>query len=259
VTWQPVDCHAHSTMSDGALAVHEIVERGRQLGVTPSVSDHISTDLAVGPHDLTAIAAYLEELEKYPVLRGGEFCWHDSLWRELPPDLTRRFTHRIGSLHAIVLADGRLVHAFSRRFPEGMSPSDYMAAHIDNLERFAREMPVDILAHPTLVPLSLRGYPGEELWTEEHETRAVRALYDAGIAMEVSTRYRPHERLVRRAAAAGVRLALGSDGHAADQVADVSWPLALTRQIGVRDEHLYDPRAHGSRTGHFDAPAPARG
>src|SRR5687768_15519010 len=26
VTWQPVDCHAHSTMSDGALTVQEIVE-----------------------------------------------------------------------------------------------------------------------------------------------------------------------------------------------------------------------------------------
>jgi len=246
-------------MSDGALAVHEIVERARQLGVTPSVSDHISRDLAVGPHDVPGVVAYLDELEKYPVLRAGEFCWHDSLWRELPADLTRRFTHRIGSLHAIVLGDGRLVHAFSRRFPDGMSPSDYMAAHLDNLERFSREMPVDIFAHPTLVPLSLRGYPGDELWSEEHETRAVRALRSAGIAMEVSARYRPHERFVRRAAETGVRLSLGSDGHAAEQVADVSWPLALTRLIGVRDEDLYDPRAHGSRTGHFDAPAPDRG
>ena len=35
--------------------------------------------------------------------RGGEFCWHDALWRELPPDLWERFTHTVGSLHAVFL------------------------------------------------------------------------------------------------------------------------------------------------------------
>ncbi|HET9798882.1 MAG TPA: hypothetical protein VFP90_12855, partial [Gemmatimonadaceae bacterium] len=74
----------------------------------------------------------------------------------------------------------------------------------------------------------------------------------AGIAFEISNRYRPHPRIVRRAADAGVRLSLGSDGHSRDQVADVAHPLALARSIGVRDEELYDPTRHGSRTGAFD-------
>jgi hypothetical protein len=240
-------------MSDGALSVREIVERGKWLGVRPSVSDHISRDVAVGPRDLAAIGVYLDELERHAVLRAGEFCWHDSLWRELPADLSRRFTHRIGSLHAIILDDGRIIHSFAPHFPESLSPAAYMDVHAENLERFAREMPVDILAHPTLLPLSLRDRPTEELWTEAHEERAVDALRRSGIALEVSARYRPHERLVRRAAAAGVRISLGSDGHSADQVADVTWPLALTRSIGVRDQDLYDPCAHGSRTGHFES------
>jgi histidinol phosphatase-like PHP family hydrolase len=238
-------------MSDGALTVHEIVERGLQLGVQPTVSDHISRDLRVGPGELPEVVAYLDELEKHPVLRGGEFCWHDSLWRELPADLTRRFTHRIGSLHAVILDDGRIVHSFARRFPEGLSAAVYMDTYVANLERLAVDMPVDILAHPTLLPIALRDRASDELWTETHEERAVDALRRAGIALEVSARYRPHERLVRRAAAAGVRISLGSDGHSAPQVADVSWPLSLTRALGVRDEDLYDPTRHGSRTGAF--------
>jgi histidinol phosphatase-like PHP family hydrolase len=258
VTWRPVDCHAHSTLSDGALTVPEIVERGATLGVRPSVSDHISRDVAVGPRDVEAIGDYLDELERHPVLRSGEFCWHDALWRELPPELTRRFTHRVGSLHAVFLPDGRVVHSFSRRFPEGLSGEAYMDVLIDNLERFAREMPVDILAHPTLLPLSLRDRPTEELWTEAHEERAAAALRTAGIALEVSARYRPHERLIRRAADVGVRISLGSDGHSPEQIADVSWPLALTRSLGIRDVDLYDPCAHGSRTGHFESTAPRR-
>jgi histidinol phosphatase-like PHP family hydrolase len=116
-----------------------------------------------------------------------------------------------------------------------------MSAHIANAEQLAATMPVDILAHPTLVTLSLRSLPVDELWTEDREERLVTALFEAGIAFEVSSRYRPHERLVRRAVDRGVRIALGSDGHSDDQVGDITFSLALARHCGVRDEELFDP------------------
>jgi histidinol phosphatase-like PHP family hydrolase len=60
---------------------------------------------------------------------------------------------------------------------------------------------------------------------------------------------------VRRAVDRGVRISLGSDGHTAEQVGDVARPLALARSLGVRDEDLYDPRRHGSRTQTSRGPA----
>lgn len=251
--WRPTDCHAHSRHSDGALTVAEVVTRAAALGTRASVTDHISHDAPTSVDSPHAVEAYLDDLERYDVLRGGEFCWHDSLWRELPPDTVRRFTHRVGSLHAIRLEDGRHVRAFARELPEGLTPAAYMEAHVHSLESLAGEMPVDVLAHPTLVSPVLRTLEPHDLWTEALEERAVRALRRAGIAFEISARYRPHERIVRRAAEAGVRLSLGSDGHAREQVADVSAPLEMARRIGVRDELLYDPERHGSRTGAFDA------
>jgi histidinol phosphatase-like PHP family hydrolase len=134
-----------------------------------------------------------------------------------------------------------LVHAFSRRYPPDLTPDAYMSAHIANAEQLAATMPVDILAHPTLVTLSLRSMPVDELWTEDREERLVTALFEAGIAFEVSSRYKPHERLVRRAVDRGVRIALGSDGHSDDQVGDITFSLALARHCGVRDEELFDP------------------
>lgn len=244
--WTPADCHAHSTMSDGALDVPDVIERVTARGVRPSISDHISRDVTGAVDSIDAIRAYLDTLDEYPVARGGEFCWHDTLWRELPDDLAARFTHRLGSLHAIFLDDGTLVHAFSRKFPASLSPEAYMQAHIANAERLAATMPVDILAHPTLVTLALRSVPVEELWTEEREERLVNALFEAGIAFEVSARYRAHERLVRRAVDRGVRLSLGSDGHSADQVGDLTFPLALARHCGARDEDLFDPYARSA-------------
>lgn len=239
--WTPADCHAHSTMSDGALDVPDVIARVTARGVRPSISDHISRDVTGAVDSIDAIRTYLDTLDEYPVARGGEFCWHDALWRELPDDLVARFTHRLGSLHAIFLDDGSLVHAFSKKYPASLSPEAYMQAHIANAERLVATMPVDILAHPTLVTLALRSVPVEELWTEEREERLVNALFEAGIAFEVSARYRAHERLVRRAVDRGVRLSLGSDGHSADQVGDLTFPLALARHCGARDEDLFDP------------------
>ena len=249
MTWRPRDCHAHTTMSDGSLRVEELVAIVEGRGVLPSVSDHITRASRTSIDTVDAIRAYLDELEQHPVARGGEFCWHDSLWREIPPELVSRFTHRIGSLHAVEIGSDRWMHCFVGRLPEGMTPDTYMDHHLLSLERFAREMPVDILAHPTLLPLELRRLPLEELWTEAREERAVEALRRAGIAFEISARYRPHERFVRRAAQAGLRLSLGSDGHDADQVGRLETPIAMARAAGVRDENLYDPFVHGSRTG----------
>jgi len=247
MSWRPVDCHAHTNFSDGALTIAQVVERAALLNVVPSVADHISHDVARAVDSVESAREYIAALEEYDVLRGGEFCWHDSLWRELPDDLVARFTHRLGSLHAVRLPTGNLVHAFSRR-PPPVTVDEYMSAHLESLETLAREMPVDILAHPTLVTLPFRQRPVDELWTEEREERIVDALFAGGIAFEISNRYRPHDRLVERAIDRGVRISLGSDGHTVEQVADVAAPLAMARRLGARDEDLYDPRRHGSKT-----------
>jgi histidinol phosphatase-like PHP family hydrolase len=246
-SWQPVDCHAHTTLSDGALPPVQLIERVRARGVRPTISDHISTDIALGIKSVTGTRDYLDELEPLDVFRGGEFCFHDSLWRELPDDVTSRFTHRIGSLHAVRLATGAWVHAFAPRLSEGISLPAYLDGYITTLEWFAREMPVDILAHPTLLTIPVRRLPTEEVWTEELEERVVDALFAAGIAFEISSRYRPHERLVRRAVDRGLRISLGSDGHKPEQVGDIEFSLQMARALGVADADLYDPSVHGRR------------
>ncbi len=247
--WLPTDCHAHTTFSDGDLSVHEVVGRAAALGVRPSVTDHISRDAPTTLDTAAAVASYLDELERHPVLRGGEFCWHDGLWRELSPAVVRRFTHRVGSLHAVRLPDRSFYRAFNRTPPPSLDAAGYLEAHVSSLESLAAEMPVDVLAHPTLVPLSLREIDPEELWSEALEERAVNALVASGIAFEISHRYAPHERLVRRAVQRGVRISLGSDGHSRGQVANIVAPLAMARRLGVADDDLYDPARHGSRTG----------
>jgi histidinol phosphatase-like PHP family hydrolase len=169
MTWQPVDCHAHTTYSDGALSVSDLLEKARSLGVRPSVADHISRDAPTTVDSPRAVSRYLDDLEGYDVFRGGEFCWHDALWRELPAETVRRFTHRVGSLHSIRLANGDYFRVFHRELPDGLTPAAYMDAHVTSLETLAAEMPIDVFAHPTLISPSLPHFDPHELWTESHE------------------------------------------------------------------------------------------
>lgn len=265
--WRPRDCHAHTTFSDGALTPEALAALAAERGVRPTVADHCSRDVSLAVKTVPALEAYVAHLERVreavPDLAvSGEFCWHDDLWLETPPALWRRLTHAVGSLHAVPLppdvaavgAPGTYtvrgqagLHMFQRQWPAGLDVDAYMDAHVVALERLAREMPVDVLAHPTLLPLPLRDRALEALWTEPREERAVAALATAGLAFEVSNRYRPHARFVARAVAAGVRLSLGSDGHTPAQVADVAWPLAAARAAGARDGELYEPTVHGRR------------
>jgi histidinol phosphatase-like PHP family hydrolase len=235
-------------MSDGELSIPELIETVRARGVRPSVSDHLSTDVTLSVKTVDGVREYLDALAPFDVACGGEFCWHDPLWRELPDELAARFTHRIGSLHAVhIPGASRALSMFHRALPDGLTPAAYMAHHLDDLERLAAEMPVDILAHPTLLPLPIRPLPVDEIWTDALEERLVEALWRAGIAFEISARYRPHERLVRRAHDRGVQLSLGSDGHARDQVGDLAFPLEMARLVGAEESALFDPFVHGTR------------
>jgi histidinol phosphatase-like PHP family hydrolase len=247
MSWLPTDCHAHTRLSDGQLTVAELERTVRARGVRPSVSDHLSGDVRYARATADQVRSYLDELERHDVLRSGEFCWHDDLWRNLPAEVVSRFTHWIGSVHAVRLPAGGVHYVFDQELPPDMTALQFVELFVENVERLSREMPIDILAHPTLLPLSLRELEPEDLWEESLEERLVVALASAGIAFEISARYRPHPRIVRRAWEHGARLSLGSDGHTAQQVGEISAPLALAREIGIPDDALYDPELHGSR------------
>ena len=244
--WLPLDCHAHSTCSDGVLSPDAVIAAAAAKGVRGSVSDHASRDVRFALKSPDAVDAY-EALIAHLPYRSAEFCAHDTLWRELSEAQLDRLTHRIGSLHAFDGGDGTLLRMFQRTLPDGLSRGAYMTMHLAAVDALADSMPIDIFAHPTLVPYDLRELPPEELWDEAHEEQLVTALQRNSICFEVSNRYRAHPRLVQRAIAHGVRLSLGSDGHQPEQVGNLAWPLELTRSLGVPDTALYDPLVHGTR------------
>ncbi len=245
------DLHLHTTMSDGDLPLERVVELARERGVQIGVADHVSTRNAerfVATE--AAVRAYLDALDGAPVLRSGEFCWCDTMWRELPAEIMDRFDYRVGSNHGFWLPDGSLGSPWWQRLPKPWDerPQELMELMVANLCDMVRTMPIQIAAHSTLTPPALLRLEAdvEAWWTEEREERYVEALAGSGVALEVSNRYRlPHDRLLRRAREAGVRFSLGSDGHTEAQVARLDWATETARRVGITDAEMFVPERRG--------------
>ena len=245
------DLHCHTTMSDGRLSLERVVEVAAERGVQVGIADHVSTrnpELMVSTDE--EVAAYLDAIEAAPVFRSAEFCWCDTLWRELPDEVMRRFDYRIGSNHGFWLPDGSVASPWWERLPAPWDsrPQKLMELLAANLCDMVRTMPIQIAAHSTLIPPALRALEPDvhAWWTEEREDRYVEALAESGVALEISNRYRlPHDRLLAKALEAGVRFSLGSDGHSEKQVAALDWAAETARRVGVTDDELFVPERRG--------------
>ncbi len=239
------DLHSHTNLSDGDLPLERVVELAVERGVAIGISDHISSR---NPDRFIAterdLRHYLDALEDVPVFRAGEFCWCDRFGEALPGELLDRLDYRIGSNHGFALPDGVFASPWWSSLPKPWDgePHRLMDVMVDNLCDMVRAMPVQIAAHPTLMPPALRAIEDDvhAWWTDEREDRFVEAAAESGVALEISNRYRlPHDRLLTKAKQAGARFSLGSDGHGEDQVARLDWSIETARRLGITDEDLF--------------------
>jgi histidinol phosphatase-like PHP family hydrolase len=242
------DLHVHTTMSDGDLSLAEVVAIAQELDVIVGIADHISTrnlSLFISNHD--RLREYLDALDGAPVVRGGEFCWCDPLASDLPAELAERFDYRIGSNHGFALPDGTFGSPWWSSLPAAWRerPDELMDIMVRSLCEMVRVMPIDIAAHSTLLPPALTALEPDvhAWWTEAREDRFVDAIVASGVALEISNRYRlPHDRILRKAKAAGATFSLGSDAHHEEQVARLDWAVEAASRAGVTGADLFVPR-----------------
>jgi histidinol phosphatase-like PHP family hydrolase len=245
------DLHCHTEMSDGRLTLQQVVETAERRGVQVGIADHVSTR---NPEFMIStraeVDAYLQAIEAAPVFRSAEFCWCDTLWRDLPDEVMARFDYRIGSNHGFWLPDGSVASPWWEALPPPWNerPDELMELLALNLCDMVRTMPIQIAAHSTLIPPALVRLEADPRawWTEPREDRYVDALRESGVALEISNRYRlPHDRLLAKALQAGVRFSLGSDGHSQQQVAALDWAAETARRVGVTEHELFVPEGRG--------------
>lgn len=239
------DLHVHTTMSDGAVPLREVVEVAARRGVQIGIADHVSTrfpDRFVAT--LPRLKEYLDAVGSQPVFIAAEFCWGDAFSSEIPPEMMRRFDYRLGSNHGFLLPDGSWGSPWWKQLPAPWNdrPHELMDSLVDNLVNLVTTMPIEVVAHSTFMPAALYDLENDVAawWTDEREDRFVEAVVRSGVAMEISSRYRlPHDRLLRKALQAGARFSLGSDGHHADQIANIGWAVETAHRVGITEREMF--------------------
>jgi histidinol phosphatase-like PHP family hydrolase len=241
------DLHVHTTMSDGDVPLRRVVEIAAEHGVKVGIADHVSTrNMTRFVATVAAMEHYVEALEATPVLRAAELCWCDRLYEQLPQELLARLDYMIGSNHGFALPDGTMASPWWRELPEAWQgrADEVMELMVWNLCDLVRQMPVQIIAHSTLMPPALLSLEPDldAWWSEEREDRFVEATIEGGVAIEISNRYRlPHDRLLRKAKEAGATFSLGSDGHTESQIARLDWAIAAAGRAGINRADLFVP------------------
>jgi histidinol phosphatase-like PHP family hydrolase len=237
-----LDCHNHtSDWSDGRQSIDQILEKSRTTGIRVGLSDHAGVGDYLNSDE--RLLAYADFLSQYPVARGYEM----DLGRQMmvSKEVRSRFDYVIGSVHGLMNEAGvrtsfkRLLDWTKGEDP-GFDPIAQFGAvetvfrrHLDLVLGEYEKQSFDILGHCSLVPPLALGDP-EEVYPEWWEDGLVGFLKSTGVAMELSNRWKtPYPRLMKKAAAAGLRFAAGSDGHEPAHSCELSFPKRLITEYQV--------------------------
>lgn len=229
------DLHVHSIFSDGAQSVDEILEIANGKGYVVGIADHASPEDKI-VNDVHLLA-YLDALERYPVYRSVEM--DVELGCDLSAGALSRLDYVVVGIHFLTL---RGVQAF---FWDPLAilpdPEEVVEGYVATAERAMATMRMEIFAHPTLLPLALRA-DADALWTKPRVQRLVRAAVANHVALEISGHWQvPNTSVIEEAVRQGAALSLGSDGHGADSMCDLEYPLAMMRQLGIGPHQLFKP------------------
>ncbi|MDQ1477977.1 MAG: putative hydrolase [Actinomycetota bacterium] len=199
------DLHVHSDWSDGGDPIRTMAEKARALGHEYfALTDH-SPRLTIAHglpperlrEQLDVVAELNEEMQPFRILTGVECDILEDGALDGSEELLRRVDVVVGSVHSKLRMESA---AMTRR----------MVAAIANPH-------VDVLGHCTGRLLVGRGRPQSE-FDEDVVIEACR-VFDT--ALEINCRPErldPPRDMLRKAADAGIKVAISTDAHAADQL-----------------------------------------
>ncbi|MDQ3812660.1 MAG: DNA polymerase/3'-5' exonuclease PolX [Armatimonadota bacterium] len=220
------DLHAHSTWSDGAVSIRQMVLAARERGYSYlAITDH-SKALAMANglnadrlrEQANEIAEVQAEFPDFKILRGVE-C---DILRDGTLDLDDDILHELD----IVVAS---VHS-------GFNLDE--ATQTARMIRALSHPAVDIVAHPTGRVLGVR--PGYEV----DVSALIAAARDTGTALEInaSERLDLRDTHAREARDAGVLLAIDSDAHSQRMLPNVAYGVLTARRAWCRPSDILNTK-----------------
>jgi len=235
-----VDFHVHLK---GGLTLAEAIEMSREAGITYGIAQNCGLGFPVV--DDAALESYLKSLEGKPIFKAVQAEGRE--W--------------VGLFSEEVLAKADYVFTDSMTFtdhrgkrtrlwiPEEVQVDDeqaFMEMLVGKIEKIMSEEPVDIYVNPTFLPACIAD-KHDQLWTEERMNRVVAVLAKNGVAMEINSRYRlPSEKFIRKAKAAGVKFAFGTN-NTGRELGTLAYSRMIAQKCGLTKKDLFMPKPEGQK------------
>ncbi len=229
------DLHIHSTHSDGDLSVGEVARLARRRKITAAITDHLSPYHML--YDADAFDRYAADVRGSGLLLGAEYC----IGEPIPVGAERlaRLDFLMGGIHATRDGSGEKIFFWSEKDVSGMDA--FMENYFGLLEDAFVNDPIDIIAHPTFLPLtSMDDY--DEVWTEDRSLRLAELAIEHNVALELSGRWRvPGPAVVEVCLKAGAMFSSGSDAHHRENLFDLAYAYEIIELTGIKKDRLFLP------------------
>ncbi len=235
-----VDFHVHLK---GGLTLPEALEMSREAGITYGIAQNCGVGFPVT--DDAGLEAYLKTLERKPAFKAVQAEGRE--W--------------VGLFSEDVLAKADYIFTDSMTFtdhrgkrtrlwmPDEVQVDDeqaFMEMLVGKIEMIMSEEPVDIYVNPTFLPVCIAD-KYDALWTEERMDRVVAVLAENGVAMEINSRYRlPSEKFVRKAKAAGVKFAFGTNNGGRD-LGTLAYSRMIAQRCSLAKKDFFMPKPEGQK------------
>jgi putative hydrolase len=235
------DLHLHTHLSDGYMTVEDLDRLAKANFVKGGIADHVSPYHII--HDEKSFNDYFKALDKYDLLKGAEICLGAEL--QISKESLARLDYIIGSVHAIRFDRNLSLFFFDDkiRFPD---VDFFIKIYTERIVQFLNTTRMDVLGHPTLLPVFLMNMDQDELFSDSQYAAIVKAGVDNGVAFEISSRWRvPTEKFLAECKRQNAVISFGSDAHAPDLAFNFDYPLIMMEKSGIEWDRVFVPEKKG--------------
>jgi len=234
-----VDYHVHL---EGDITVERALELSAERGVAFGLVEHGGVGQAL--RDDASLAAYVQRLEGcagYTGMQAEGLDWMACF----SPDVVARLDYVLTDALTYPATHGEVIRLWEADAEVGEAEA-FMGRYLDFHLEILRVEPIDILANPTFLPAGLENRY-DELWSPQRMERVIEASVEAGVALEINSRYSvPNSRFIRLAKEAGATFAFGSNYHS-DDVGRLEYCVEMAREHELEAGDLFVPKPAGCK------------
>jgi histidinol phosphatase-like PHP family hydrolase len=231
------DLHIHTTFSDGECTIDKVplMAKLKRLNFV-AIADHYSEYKKVH-NRMTGktIQKYIEKLNEVGVYKSVEVDILEDGSVSISKKNANRFDFIIAGVHTLK----------NRKFWIDPRPIWNPKGFVDDLLKvFIKAMRtglVDVLAHPTWLPWSIR-HMTDRLIDKDWIKSVIKTAKENDVAIEVNGAWKvPKESFIEECLRQKVSMSVGSDAHTCSSIGEIRYPVLLLKSLNIPIDSIFVP------------------